>query len=267
MMLRHRPGAATCGAGASAWMGYRPLVITATRHRARAFLEWIGSHGGLTLAMVAIVVGGSWGFIELLDEVQEGDTQRIDEWAIRNIAGWEGPRWVEEVGRDITALGGIFVLSLVTVLVVIYLLLERKYHAVLLVMVATVGGMLLSTGLKNVIGRDRPQLVEHRSYVMTESFPSGHAMLSATVYLTLGALMTRLVERRVLKFYFLVVALLLSFLVGASRVYMGVHWPTDVLAGWTAGLVWAILCWLVARWLQRRGAVEKDVDQPEPATA
>ena len=91
-------------------------------------------------------------------------------------------------------------------------------------------------------------------------------MLSAVVYLTLGSLLTRLVPERRVKIYFLVVALGLTFLVGVSRVYMGVHYPTDVLAGWTAGLVWALLCWLAARQLQKRGKVEKDTD-PTPDQA
>jgi undecaprenyl-diphosphatase len=89
-------------------------------------------------------------------------------------------------------------------------------------------------------------------------------MLSAVVYLTLGVLLARLVPQRVLKLYFLLMALFLTFIVGVSRVYMGVHYPTDVLAGWTAGLVWALLCFLVARYLQRRRLVERDVDPPNP---
>jgi undecaprenyl-diphosphatase len=107
------------------------------------------------------------------------------------------------------------------------------------------------------------QVFEHRSHVYTQSFPSGHSMLSAVVYLTLGSLLTRLVPGYKQKLYLLGVALFLTFLVGISRVYMGVHWPTDVLAGWTAGLVWAIICWLGARALQRRGKVEKDTEQTE----
>jgi undecaprenyl-diphosphatase len=136
-----------------------------------------------------------------------------------------------------------------------------------LVLIATFGGLVISTGLKWIVDRDRPDVFEHRSHVYTQSFPSGHSMLSAVVYLTLGSLLTRLVPGRWQKLYILGVALFLTFLVGISRVYMGVHWPTDVLAGWTAGLVWAIICWLAARALQRRGKVEKDTEQTEDLPA
>ena len=128
------------------------------------------------------------------------------------------------------------------------------------VLAATFCGLVLSTVLKALFNRDRPSLVPHLSEVYTSSFPSGHSMLSAVVYLTLGSLLARLVQHRYLKIYFLVLALLLTFLIGVSRVYMGVHYPTDVLAGWTAGLVWASVCYLVARALQKRGAVERDYE-------
>lgn len=224
----------------------------------QSIIEWIGERGVLVLTAFLVVVAGTWGFIELLDRVQQGRTQRFDVWAIQLLARYHGQQYavLEEIGRDLTALGGIAVLSLVTLSVVGFLLMIRKFGAMWLVIVAVGGGLLISDLLKKTIDRERPGLVPHYSMVLTSSFPSGHAMMAAVTYLTLGSLLARLVERRRLKFYFLLVALVLTFLVGISRVYMGVHWPTDVLAGWTAGLVWAILCWLVARRLQRTGSVE-----------
>ncbi|MEX0586346.1 MAG: phosphatase PAP2 family protein, partial [Pirellulales bacterium] len=150
-------------------------------------------------------------------------------------------------------------LTLITVAVAGFLWLRRMFGAMWLVLAATLGGLVVSSVLKGAFERPRPSIVPHLSMVYTSSFPSGHSMLSATVYLTLGALLGRFVEPFRLKAYFLIVALGVTFLVGVSRVYVGVHYPTDVLAGWSAGLAWALMCWLVARYLQRRGAVEAEV--------
>jgi undecaprenyl-diphosphatase len=145
----------------------------------------------------------------------------------------------------------------VTLFVIGYLALEQKYGAMWFVVVATGGGGLLSTAMKQLFGRDRPDVVPHLVAVTSASFPSGHSMLAAILYLTLGALLARFAARRRTKVYLLKVALCITFVVGSSRVYLGVHYPTDVLAGWCAGLVWALLCWLAVRYLQNRGAVEK----------
>jgi undecaprenyl-diphosphatase len=127
--------------------------------------------------------------------------------------------------------------------------------------------MMLSTGLKMGFERPRPDLVPHATQVYTASFPSGHAMLSAVTYLTLGALLSRVQRRRRVKAFFLGLALTLTLLIGLSRVYLGVHWPSDVLAGWCIGAAWASLCWFVALQLQRSGQVEEpgetDVATPE----
>ena len=120
--------------------------------------------------------------------------------------------------------------------------------------------MMLVDVLKQIFERGRPDLVPHAVQVFSASFPSGHATLSAVTYLTLGALVARLAPHRLAKAYVLGVAIVLTLLVGTSRVYLGVHWPTDVLAGWCVGAAWAIACWLVAVWLQRRGKVEKKVE-------
>ena len=165
--------------------------------------------------------------------------------------------------RDLTALGGVAVVGLTTAAVVGFLLIDRKRHAALLVAAATLGGQALSLVLKESFGRPRPDVVPHLMAASTSSFPSGHSLTAAVTYLTLGTLMARLVERRSLKLYVIGMALLVTALVGASRVYLGVHYPTDVLGGWAAGLAWAIGCGQAAQWLQRRGVVEPKVELDE----
>jgi undecaprenyl-diphosphatase len=214
------------------------------------------------LVLLVLVAGGIWVFAQLADEVKEGETRRFDErvlLSLRNPADRSdplGPAWVEETERDFTALGGVAVMGLLTLGVSGFLLLDGKKGAAVLVLVAVVGGLLLSSVLKHAVERPRPELVPHGSYVYTSSFPSGHSTMSAATYLTLGALLARVQRRRRLKAFLLGFAILLTLLVGISRVYLGVHWPTDVLAGWTLGGIWALVCWLLARRLQRSGQVE-----------
>jgi undecaprenyl-diphosphatase len=233
-----------------------------------SMLARLGRYEFPTLLCVLVLSGGVWGFIELADEVSEGDTQSIDETlllSLRNPSDHTdplGPGWVEEVGRDFTALGGVGVLVLVSLGALGYLLLARRYRAALFASVAVPGGILLSTLMKVGFDRPRPDLVPHNSLVYTTSFPSGHAMMSAVTYLTLAVLLIRVQPALRLKAYILVLAILLTLLVGMSRVYLGVHWPTDVLAGWTAGAAWASLCWLAMRWMQRRGQVETEESWP-----
>jgi len=232
-------------------------------HRAiNRAITWLGSHEPIVLLALAIVVASVWLFADLADEVIEGDTRHFDERVLLMLrvpddpATPVGPAWLAEVCRDITALGGATVLVLMIAAVSGFLWLAQKRGAMWLVLASTIGGLLLSSLLKYYFARPRPDIVPHLADVDTASFPSGHSMMSAVAYLTLGALLGRLVTRPLLKLYFLAVACLLTGLVGVSRVYLGVHYPTDVLAGWLAGLVWATFCWLVARWLQNRGQVE-----------
>jgi undecaprenyl-diphosphatase len=215
------------------------------------------------LLVTLVVVAGIWGFVELAGDVLEGDAQAFDRWLLDSLRSPEnpewprGPRWLVEVGRDVTAFGSSVIVALLTSAVVGYLWLQRTYRALWFVVVATAGGGLLSHLLKALFARERPNPVPCL-WVSSPSFPSGHAILAAVVYLTLGILLARLEPRPLLKAYFLGVMMVLTFLVGVSRVYLGVHYPTDVLAGWTVGLVWGLLCWLAAWYLQRRGAVERN---------
>jgi undecaprenyl-diphosphatase len=214
------------------------------------------------LVPVGLVGAFLWLFISIAGEVMEGETSAWDRrllLALRNAADpampW-GPPWVQEMARDFTALGGVAVLSLMTLAVIGYLVLSGKRYAALAVFVAVAGGLILSTLLKLAFQRARPDLVPHGAFVYTASFPSGHSMMAAITYLTLGALLARVEASIRMKIYLLSVAVILTVLVGVSRVYLGVHWPTDVAAGWAVGAAWALACSLVMRRLQRRGKVE-----------
>jgi len=227
------------------------------------FLSWLGSHELQVLAAAVAIAAGVWIFAVLADSVMEGGTESFDKkllLAMRRPGDLSpiGPPAFQEAARDITALGSLAILGLLTIITAGFLWLDGKRRMALFACGAVAGGLLTSLILKDAFQRPRPDIVPQADHVSTASFPSGHSMLSAVTYLTLGALLARSQERKRLKAYTLVVAAGLTFLVGLSRVYLGVHWPTDVLAGWTAGGVWAILCWLAARWLQVHRALEAE---------
>lgn len=232
-------------------------------------LGWFGRHELITLVALVAIAGAIWGFAELSDEVFEGATQSIDRdvllmmRSVDDLSDPVGPRWLEEMGRDITALGGIVVLVGLSLAAAGYLLMRRAFRAAILLAISVLGGWGVSMLLKNVFARPRPDLVPHHSEVYTASFPSGHSMMAAVTYLTLAVIVARVQPNLRIKAYLLALAVLIVVLVGVSRVYMGVHWPTDVLAGWTAGAAWALLCWALAYFLQTRGSVEASI---EPAT-
>lgn len=195
------------------------------------------------------------------EEVMEGDTHKFDMavlMAFRTAGDPSdliGPEWLEEMVRDVTALGSYVFIIIVVSAVVGYLALIRKFALSAVMLMSVLGGILISNLLKHGFDRPRPDL-EHAAQVFSPSFPSGHATLSAVTFLTLGGLLTRVNVAWVVKAYFLAVAILLTVLVGSSRVYLGVHYPSDVVAGWCIGSAWALLCWTAAVWLQARGSVE-----------
>lgn len=217
-----------------------------------------------TLIAIVSVAGLLLLFGVVAEAVEDGITHDIDSallLALRstgNTADPIGPPWVEEGMRDISAMGSTSILTIITLAVVGYLAFTRRGHAALMVLGSVMSGTLVSQLLKVGFARPRPDLVPHATEVFTASFPSGHAMMSAVVYLTLGTLLARTESRRRVKSYVMAVAAVITLLVGLSRIYLGVHWPSDVVAGWALGAGWAALAWLVMLWLQARGKVERE---------
>ncbi len=228
-------------------------------------IEWLGGHELSVLLGGLAVAAGFWIFLLFGRLVTSGRTLALDDRILLacrtpgDLARPVGPVWVADVARDITALGSTDLLWLATVAVAGFLGLDRRYRAMVFVLAAVLGGWAISFLLKDLFQRSRPSVVPHLMPAYFSSFPSGHSLMSAVVYLTLGSLLSSLVKRRRLKFYFLALAALLSGLVGLSRVILGVHYPTDVVAGWFAGLVWATLCWTIERGLARHGTIEATV--------
>jgi undecaprenyl-diphosphatase len=229
-----------------------------TNRLASGLRRVVGDEGFLLLGALAVLVVlgvSAW----VAEDVVPDEVRAFDDAVLRLLRQPGdadrpiGPAWLFEVARDITALGSRSVILLVVLAVLGYLGLQRRWGQLWLVAIAAAGGGAVSTVLKELVGRPRPPLASPLAAAGSSSFPSGHAMLAAAVYLTLGVLLAGIARPRRVKVYVLAVASLLVVLVGLSRIYLGVHYPTDVLAGWVGGLAWALVCWLVARALQRRG--------------
>jgi undecaprenyl-diphosphatase len=218
-----------------------------------SFVHFTRSREPIVLVGLLLIVAGTWGFVELADEVIEGGTGDFDRWSIRQLRTAEdlaipiGPKWMAEVGRDITALGGVAVLTIFIAASAGFLAVHHAYRTMLILLASTLSGIGVSLLLKQGFDRPRPDLVPHLADVYTSSFPSGHSMMSAIVYLTLAVIVSPVLKHFWVRLYVIACAILLTMLIGISRVYMGVHYPTDVLAGWTAGIVWAMACSLIAR--------------------
>jgi undecaprenyl-diphosphatase len=219
-------------------------------------------------AVLALVLAaaGILCFILVAQNVANQHTQRFDESVLRslrrsdNLAVPVGPVWMAQAARDITALGSLSVLSLVTAGAAGLLAIARKRSAMWFLLAAVGSGALLAVTLKACFDRPRPSLVPHLDVVASPSFPSGHSMLSAIVYLTAGVLAAHVAGSRRARLYMLLVAAVITLLVGFSRMVLGVHYPTDVLAGWIGGVVWALTCWLVAKSIQGVAAAREATD-------
>ena len=192
-------------------------------------------------------------FASLAAEVLEGDVFALDQLILmafrdpHNLDLALGPRWLQESARDITALGGFTVLTLVSLVATLLLALHRRRREALIFAATVIGAQAISAIAKIVIDRPRPILVPHHDLVYATSFPSGHALMTPVVYLTLATIIASGETRPHLKAILPICAALVIVAVGISRVYLGVHWPTDVLAGWLLGLAIALCASIALR--------------------
>ena len=228
----------------------------------------------LTALMVAAL--GVMTFVEVADDMTEADGQALDHQILALMRPYAddpgrpwGPWWLKEAAADITSLGGISVLGLFALIVIIFLLSQRKWLSSLLLALGLIGGVLLSEGLKAVFERERPPIVMQAVETINASFPSGHALLSAVFYLSVAVMLTRAFPRQRFKIFVLGVGMTMALLVGLTRIYLGAHWASDVFAGWAVGAAWAMALWLVAyavaRWQKQRRAPLQD--EPAPPSA
>jgi undecaprenyl-diphosphatase len=184
-------------------------------------------------------------------EVNAGKPLTFDRYLMRALrssaepAAPIGPAWLQEAARDMTSLGSVTVLVFITFAVAGYLFLGHKPEVACLMLIAVLGGLALNSLLKLAFARPRPDFVIRAPRVFSTSFPSGHAALSAMTYLTIGAILARAYPSSTTSLYFMSLAIFLTLLIGISRIYLGVHYPTDIFGGWCLGAAWAIACWVL----------------------
>lgn len=137
------------------------------------------------------------------------------------------------------------------IIISIYLLLKRKIDILYFVLTTSIGGFIVDLILKYAFARERPDMILHLTYVTSKSFPSGHSMMSAAIYLSLASIIARTQNNFTIRLYLIISASILTFLIGLSRIYLGVHYPSDVFGGWLAGSIWAIICWMLGRYFKK----------------
>jgi len=242
-------------------------VAPAKDGKPKAWFSWLTRLERHELGWLLVALGACvllLVFLKLASEVMEGETLAFDKRIVLAFRKADdpsrpiGPAWMASAMIDLTALGGPTVISLVVLGIVGFLVLQARYWTAFFVFLTAASGEVISYVLKAAFFRPRPDAVLHLREAFSTSFPSGHAMQSAIIYLTLGAMLMRVAERRLTKIYCLTVAAGLTFLVGLSRVYLGVHYPTDVLAGWIVGLIWASICWLAAQHYEARSGIKAE---------
>ena len=214
---------------------------------------------GVHPLVMLLSLSGALLFAHVVEEMLEGDTSASDNailLALRvpgHLATPIGPSWLLQSAIDISALGGFTFIWLFTAAAAGFFALTRRWRTLAIFLGAIVGASVLDTLLKLSFHRARPEVVPHLTQVDNASFPSGHAMISAATYLTLGALLASGQGSRGARLYVLGLSVAVTLLIGLSRLYLGVHWPSDVVAGWSAGAAWALLFWIVARRAEEPG--------------
>ncbi|MDQ1154612.1 phosphatase PAP2 family protein [Brevundimonas sp. SORGH_AS_0993] len=222
----------------------------------------------LFVAAVGVLV-----FVEVADDMTEADGQAFDHHVLALMRPYAddpgrpwGPWWLKEAAADLTSLGGIAVLGLFALIAILFLVIQRKWLSAVLLPLGLAGGVALSEGLKAVFERERPPAAVQAVETINASFPSGHALLSTVFYLTVAVMLTRAFPKRRLKALVLGVGVVLALLVGVTRIYLGAHWASDVIAGWAVGAAWAMVLWLAAygidRLQRRRHAPLRDRADP-----
>jgi undecaprenyl-diphosphatase len=215
----------------------------------------------------------AWLLVRTIPRIYKGRLEAIDNAMLRGCRRAEnlsipiGPKWMPQAAKDVTALGSGTNLTIATGILAGFLCLNRRFRAAGFLLSSLGSGLLVCQSLKGWFARRRPTAVPHLVNFDPASFPSGHSMGAAMVYLTSGSIISRQVTGSLAKSYFLSMALVLSVIVGLSRVYLGVHYPSDVLAGWAAGSLWSSACAQAAHWLQHRGSVEAPTETGEVAEA
>ena len=196
----------------------------------------------------------------LTETIAEGGSFRFDAAllvALRRSGRLDqpiGPAWLLQSAIDLSALGGFTLQWLLGGASVLFLVYVRRRAEAAWLTGSILGASVLNAGLKSMLHRPRPELVPHLAVVSNASFPSGHAMISAAIYLTIGAMLAETQPRRAARIFLMSFSGLLVLLIGVSRIYLGVHWPSDVLAGWCLGSVWALIVFTANRTLRVRHA-------------
>lgn len=190
----------------------------------------------MTLSFL-LAAGAIFLFAQLADEVLEGDTQAFDEAVLQWFQTHRTPG-LNRVALEVTALGSGSVIIMVVLLASVFLWLTKHKWSVYVLLLVVLGGKLLNNLLKGGFGRERPSIVESITDVSSQSFPSGHAMSSIVAYGSIAYLIGRLEPSKRLRYTIWTVAILLVLAIGATRMYLGVHYPSDIIGGYVAGAAW-----------------------------